>query len=469
MIESIKNKIWNLLEEKEVSLAMLYNREGEILWHRGRRIRGRTINEGEGFSKSHIHKTLRDFDALEKEDVVIVSNVDEVPESALILHVKSLIIQPVNNRFFLYIDSGTRDSFSETDREIIEVLGGLLGEMVEQIRKNEVDTGGITGTSEEIEKIRDLALKYSLEEEAILLHGETGSGKSHIAELIHKFSGRKGKFFTVNTPGIPANLFESEIFGHKKGAFTDARSDKKGFVDEASGGTLFFDEISEVPLSFQVKLLRFIETKKYNVLGESGEKAADVRIVAATNKDLHRAIEDKEFREDLYYRLNVLEIEIPPLRKRKQDIKALVLENMHCLKGKEIAEDFWESVYRHEWPGNVRELITVLTRAGIHLESPITGEGIKQVINQSLYKKSFESKGDTEEEIWQDIRSGKDFWEAVKKPFLNRDIKREEVRAVVHRGLQEADNKYKKLIKIFNVEDKDYHKFMTFLTDYKLK
>jgi transcriptional regulator with PAS, ATPase and Fis domain len=342
-------------------------------------------------------------------------------------------------------------------------MGEFLGEMVEQIKKNEINIGGITGSSEEIKKIRELVLKYSLEEEPVLLLGETGIGKSHIAELIHKYSGRKGKFFTINTPGIPNNLLESEIFGHKKGAFTDAKFDKKGFVDEARGGTLLFDEISEVPVSFQAKLLRFIDTKKYIVLGESAEREADVRIVAATNKDLQKAIKTKEFREDLYFRLQVLEIEIPPLRERKQDIKTLVMEMQRCLRGKEIGSDFWEAVYNHDWPGNVRELITVLTRAGILVDSPITGKDIRDIINQSRCKDSFNRRMDKIEQIRDSIKAGKSFWETVKTPYLNRDLNRDEVKEIIKRGLAQAKGKYKNLLTLFNLEDNEYKKFMKFL------
>ena len=271
MFESIKIKLWELLKEKEVSLAMLYDRDGEILWHRGRKIIGRNVEEGDGFSKSYIHKALKNPAAIEEENIVISAEAGTLSKSASALRIKNLIIQPVSDCYFLYIDSGIKDSFSKTDREVFKIIGELLGEMINQVKKNQQDVGGITGGSGEINRIRELVLKYSLEESPVLLLGETGTGKSRIAELIHRYSGRRGKFFTVNTPGIPDNLLESEIFGHKKGAFTDARADKKGFVDEAAGGTLFFDEISEVPITFQAKLLRFIETRKYQVLGEPEE------------------------------------------------------------------------------------------------------------------------------------------------------------------------------------------------------
>jgi DNA-binding NtrC family response regulator len=468
MFESIKTKLWELLKGKEVSLAMLYNREGEILWHKGRNIIGGTIEEGDGFSKSYIKGTLDKPGTIEEENIVISSETTDLSRSANVLRIKSLIILPVSDRFFLYIDSGIKDAFSDTDREIFKVIGELLGEMINQVKKHQQDIGGITGSSQETNKTRDLVLKYSLEENPVLLLGETGTGKSRIAELIHQYSGRKGKFYTINTPGIPDNLLESEIFGHKRGAFTDARADKKGFVDEASGGTLFFDEISEVPINFQAKLLRFIETRKYQILGEPEEREADVRILAATNRDLKQAIGQNQFREDLYFRLQVLEIEIPPLRKRKQDIRELVLENRVLLKGKEIGPGFWEAVFAYDWPGNTRELITVLTRAGIHSAGPITGKDIQDVTNRGYYKGTSAEKNDKIEQIRIDINEGKDFWQLVWKPFIDRDIDRKTVKTILQEFYQENSRSFKKMIKSMNVDEKDYQKFMSLLYQYKI-
>ncbi|MCP5049336.1 MAG: sigma-54-dependent Fis family transcriptional regulator [bacterium] len=468
MIEVIKNKIWNLLAEKEVSLAMLYSKDGEILWHKGREIMGKTIAEGEGFPKSYINRTLKQNKLVEDENVLISSNLYGLPESASILKVKCLLIQPVSDNFYLYIDSGTKDCFTTSTREFFKFMGEFLGETIEHIQNTGMAAGGISGTSAGIQKIRELLLKYSLEEEPVLLLGETGSGKNHIAELIHKFSGRKGQFITINTPAIPESLFESAIFGHKKGAFTDAASDRIGFAEAAAGGTLFFDEISEVPLSFQAKLLRFIETKKYVVLGETSEKEADVRILAATNKDLQQAIAEKEFRQDLYFRLQVLEIEIPPLRERKEDIKALVTEMRHYLKEKETGSGFWEAVRLYDWPGNTRELITVLTRAGILLDSPITGDDIRDIINRGRFKKSPDQRVDKVDQIYSRIKEGKSFWEEVKKPFLNRDLNREEVKEIIRTGLTQTGGTYKNLLRVFNLEPGEYKKFMKFLNGNRL-
>lgn len=468
MFESIKTKIWELLEDKEVSLALLYDREGEILWHKGRGIIGRTVEEGDGFSRSYIRRTINDPGTIEEENIVISSETDELSYSADVLHIKSLIIQPVSDRFFLYIDSGVKKAFSDTDREVFKVIGGLLGEMINRVRKNQADVGGISGSSEAINRIREQVLKYSLEENPVLLLGETGTGKSRIAELIHHYSGRMGKFITVNTPGIPDNLLESEIFGHKKGAFTDARADKKGFVDEAAGGTLFFDEISEVPVTFQAKLLRFIETRKYQVLGEPVERKADIRIVAASNRDLKQAIRLDQFRKDLYFRLQVLEIEIPPLRKRREDIRDLVLEHRKLLKGKEIEPGFWEAVFAHGWPGNIRELITVLTRAGIHFDNPVIGRDIQDVIDHTHYKRTAAEKDNKIEQIRLEIEKGKNFWEAVWQPFIKRYLNRDEIMEILEKGYIRCNLSLKRLSQQMHIKDSEYKRFIAALHNYDI-
>jgi transcriptional regulator with PAS, ATPase and Fis domain len=461
MFESVKAQLWDILRQKQVSLVMIFDKNGEILWHKGREIEGKSIFLGSGFSKSFARKIIATGNMVKKKDVPIIVFGNQLSESAKDLDVKSLIIIPIRKSFFLYVDSGTKEYFTESDLEVFTVMGELLEKMIEGVMDAQEDSKGITGVSEEIKKIREMVLKYSLEEEPLLLIGETGVGKSHYAELIHRYSGRKGKFVVAEITSINENLFESTMFGHKKGAFTDARADKIGLVREADKGTLFIDEIAEIPVSFQAKLLRFIEKKKYRVLGETRERDAEVRIVAASNRDLQEAIEDREFREDLYYRLQVLEIEIPPLRKRKHDIKAFITTNREYLKGKEIGEGFWEVVFNYDWPGNMRELITVLKRAGILLESPITGEKIKEVIYGSGYKKSHEPGW--KERIREDFEKGKTFWEVVKEPFLNRDLNREQVKMVLSEALEKTGGNYKDTLRMFNIDGGQYERFMKFL------
>jgi transcriptional regulator with PAS, ATPase and Fis domain len=468
MIEIVDNKILDLLKENEISLAMIYDSNGKILWHKGRAIEGKTIDSGVGFCKNYIKESFYRLGIKTNGGITIVSRSDSLSGYAMPISIKSLIIRRLNSKYFLYIDSETKESFSPIDCEVFKDMGEILGDTILQIMKNGTEIGRIAGTSESIRKIRELVMTYAMSDEPVLLIGETGTGKTHIAELIHNYSGKKGKFKIINTPGIPESLFESEMFGHKKGAFTDARIDKKGLVEEAAEGTLFIDEISEVSVALQAKLLRFIETGKYIMLGESSEREVDCRIVAATNKDLKKAMEDKEFREDLYYRLNVFEIELPPLRKRKEDIEALVLDKKKYLNEKKIGTGFWESIINYDWPGNVRELISALKRAGVLNKDIITGNDMQDIIHLNCKNRGIRTDNDEINQIWNSIKGGKSFWEVVKKPFLSRDLKRSEVKALISRGLVESNRKYKKLIKLFNLEENDYHRFMRFLHEQDL-
>ena len=469
MFDNIKSRIWELLKEKEISLAMIFNRQGDILWHRGREVDGRSIAKGQGFSRSYCLKALKKPGILEEENVPLATQTGRATASTYLLRIRSLMILPIGNDFLLYLDSGARDSFSPTDRDLFRLVGDMLAEMIEQVRHSQSDIGGLSGTSPEIAKTRELVLRYSLEEAPVLLLGETGVGKSRVAELIHRYSGRKGKFCTVHTPSIPENLFESEIFGHRRGAFTDARADQRGFVDEARGGTLFFDEIAEVPLHFQVKLLRFIETRKYSTVGEPNEKEAEVRLLAATNKNLAEAVRRHEFREDLYYRLGILEIEIPPLRQRPEDIRALVQENQKLLKGKQPGAGFWEALANHPWPGNARELITVLTRGGIDSPDPISGSDIQALFAPAgVGSRETAPKPDKFERIEAGIRDGQDFWQVAWQPFIRRDLNRDEIREILRRGFEATDFSLKQLSRNFHVSDADYKKFIAILHKYAI-
>ncbi|MCS7308139.1 MAG: sigma-54 dependent transcriptional regulator [Aquificaceae bacterium] len=204
----------------------------------------------------------------------------------------------------------------------------------------------------------------------VLITGETGTGKEVIARLIHANSKRKdAPFVALNCSAIPKDLFEAELFGHTKGAFTGASFDKKGKVEQAQGGTLFLDEVGELPYGKQAKLLRFIEEKTFYPLGSSKEVHADVRIVCATNRDIGELIQKQEFREDLYYRISQIHIHIPPLRERKEDIPPL-MEHFVGLANRElgtsisgIAQSAIELAMSYHWPGNVRELKNAVFRA----------------------------------------------------------------------------------------------------------
>jgi transcriptional regulator with PAS, ATPase and Fis domain len=334
---------------------------------------------------------------------------------------------------------------------------------------------GFTGNSHSVREIRKLVARYAPEEEPVLICGETGVGKNHLAALIHNQSGRRGRFVVVDTPNIEGSLFESKLFGHKKGAFTDARFDKTGLVEEAHGGTLFFDEITEVPIDVQAKLLRFIDTQKFYRLGESNEKQVDVRIIAATNRNLVLAVEENRFRRDLYYRLNVLEIDIPPLRDRKDDIKALVQDHLFLLRGMKTGKDFWEAVRNYDWPGNVRELLNILKRAGIMLEGTVTGEKIDTLIHNNGKNNHPAVEGDgngrhngTLNEIKKKFESGDSFWKLIWKPFIARDIDRKTVKNVLNHFYSESSCCFRKMLGRMNVANNDYRKVMSLLYKYKI-
>jgi len=228
----------------------------------------------------------------------------------------------------------------------------------------------IIGSSESMQKVFTVMEKVIPSKSNILITGESGTGKGLVAQAIHEAGPRKDKpFISINCGAIPENLLESELFGHKKGAFTSASEDKKGLITMANGGTLFLDEISELPSALQVKLLHVIQTKEFTPVGDTRVNTVDVRIIAATNADLMQRVKESRFREDLYYRLNVIEIRVPSLRERRDDIPILIKHYCDIFSkeaGKVIKELDYEAMQAllvYDWPGNVRELGNTIERA----------------------------------------------------------------------------------------------------------
>lgn len=206
----------------------------------------------------------------------------------------------------------------------------------------------------------------------VLLEGESGTGKELFAKAIHSLSHRKdGPIVTINCGALPDNLLESELFGYKAGAFTDAKKDKPGRIALAHGGTLFLDEIGDISPALQIRLLRVMQEKSYEPLGSTKTEKADVRFVTATNKSLENLVKEKKFREDLYYRINVVRLELPPLRDRKGDIPLLVshfIKRFNDLKGKNISgvkPEVLPVLMAHQFPGNIRELENILDYATV--------------------------------------------------------------------------------------------------------
>ncbi len=234
---------------------------------------------------------------------------------------------------------------------------------IKKALKREFGLKQIIGSSEVVKDLHEKINRISTCDANVLISGESGTGKELAARAIHYLSNRAGRpFIPVNCGAIPENLFENELFGHVKGAFTDARFKQDGLVKEAEGGTLFLDEVGAVSPYIQVKFLRLLQDKEYKPLGDPRLHKADIRIIAATNRDLAILIKEGTFREDLFYRLNIVSIHILPLRERKEDIPVLVeyfvrrYSREYNKPIKEISEDAMEAFASYLWPGNVREL-----------------------------------------------------------------------------------------------------------------
>lgn len=233
--------------------------------------------------------------------------------------------------------------------------------------KDRFGLGEIVGKSRPMQDVYEKILKAAASVANVVIYGESGTGKELVARSIHDMGNRSDKeFMTVNCGAIPEDLIESEFFGYKKGAFTSANIDKRGYLESVNGGTLFLDEVGEIPLSMQVKLLRAIEGGGFTPVGSTEVKKADVRIIAATNRNLKDHVKNGLMREDFFYRIHIIPIHIPPLRQRKDDLPLLVYHFMQTFSKNGntgfIPENFFKAMLEYDWPGNVRELQNAIQR-----------------------------------------------------------------------------------------------------------
>lgn len=334
-------------------------------------------------------------------------------------------------------------------------------------------------------------LRRDLEEAArtdakVLISGESGVGKEVAARLLHSLSLRaRAPLHVINCAGVPDTLLESELFGHVRGSFTDAYRDKRGWLDAANGGTVFMDEVGEMSLRMQALLLRFLETGEIQPVGsERHRPAVNVRVISATNRNLLDRVGTHEFREDLYYRLNVIHLVIPPLRERAEDIPPLVghflesLGRMHKLEAPQLSGDALEALVRHPWPGNVRQLKNVVERLVIRCAGrtvtaadlqfgrcsnrPSAG-AVAAVATREKPQPPSRAEG-----LYDRMTKGSEsFWSTVYGPFMARDLVREDLRLLVRMGLQETRGNYKAVVRLFNMPEEDYKRFLRFLSKYQ--
>ena len=306
------------------------------------------------------------------------------------------------------------------------------------------------GRSEQMQILRDKVKTAARVSGAVLILGESGAGKELVAKAIHELSGRsRGKFVAVDCGALPDDLIESELFGHKRGAFTTALVDKPGLFEEANGGTLFLDEIANTSRRFQAKLLRVLQDKKVRRLGETAVRTLDLRVISATNCELATMVQKGEFREDLYYRLNVFPIHVPPLRRRMEDIPILSEYLLHGRK--EISAAAIAKLMGYAFPGNIRELENILEAAiCVACGNTIEAEDILLPHEPA------------QAQLVEDVISG-NFWDSVARPFAERLITRTHMEHLIRQGLQRTRGSYRKMLPLFRLPDSDYKRFMDFL------
>jgi len=331
-------------------------------------------------------------------DVTQNVNFDRSIDSEAHFRTKSLIAAPMIYQdqpvgVVEVINPKGRNDFTQQEVDLLQVFANLVAgptrhartlgllQRQNQILKESGSQTQLIGRSDVFEQVISVCRKVAPSNTTVLLTGETGTGKEMVARFIHDVSKRcDGPLVPVHCAALPEQLFESELFGHVKGAFTGATREKPGRFELADGGTLFLDEVGEIPMTMQVKLLRVLEQREFSRVGSAEVVPCDARLVAATNRDLKQEVEDKSFREDLYYRLNVMPIHLPPLRDRPEDIPVLI---DHLLKaacadmGREapaVSDDAMQRLSGYAWPGNVRELRNVLERAALLCNGNITPE-----------------------------------------------------------------------------------------------
>jgi len=305
------------------------------------------------------------------------------------------------------------------------------------------------GNSEAMKQLIERVRAASRVGASILVIGETGSGKELVARSIHDNSSRNtGRFVAVDCGAVPEDLIESELFGYRRGAFTTAMTDKPGLFEMANGGTLFLDEIANTSRRFQAKLLRALQEREIRRLGDVNARPVDIRVIAATNCDLRRLIQRGEFREDLFYRLNVFSIQVPPLRDRLDDIPMLA---EFILQGRRrISRCALLKLQSYGYPGNVRELENIVESAIYTGESDTIEDRDIVLPDETLYVSQNEFQIDN-------------FWDSIARPYAERHITKDYVEQVIRKGLAQAEGSYRRLVRLFNLPPTDYKRFMDFI------
>jgi len=334
----------------------------------------------------------------------------------------------------------------------------------------------LIGTSAPVLDLLQEIERVAKSDAKVLITGESGVGKELVALAVHTRSLRADKpFVAVNCAGLPETLLESELFGHVRGSFTGAYRDKPGKLELADQGTVFLDEIGEMTLRMQGLLLRFLETGEIQKVGaDRTVGAVSVRVIAATNRSLVEMIGQGQFREDLYYRLNVIHLHVPPLRERKEDIPQLVDHFLRNLSQRSdgpvrgLAPEAYAALTDYSWPGNVRELENVIERLIVTSRHEVLAvDDLPIEIRTSrgvLVRPKRERRRTVADDLYKRLVDQREsFWHVVYPLYMQREITRSNVRDLVRKGLEEARGNYKIVTRLFNMDPRDYKKFLNFL------
>jgi transcriptional regulator with GAF, ATPase, and Fis domain len=361
-------------------------------------------------------------------------------------------------------------------RQLLEP-GRFLTERALALRQTSIDVSGerhaieIVGQSPPMEALLVRLDKIRRYSEPVLVTGESGVGKEWFARAVQLLSPRRARpLVTVNCPQFQeGNLTVSELFGHTRGSFTGAVADRRGAFEEAQGGVLFLDEVGDLHPLAQAMLLRAIATGEYKPLGADRARTADVRVVAATNRDLNQLVLVNQFRYDLLCRLWYFHLAVPPLRERGDDWRLLLdfyLNRLAAHHGveKRFSPAAVKVLENYRWPGNVRQLIGIVTMGYAMADG--------DVIEASDFASEMEKygrPGDDMDSLYDRVLGGASFWDAVYEPFMNRDLNRSQIKAFIRRGLGNADNNYRRLLDLLQLPASDYQRFMDFLRHHDLK
>ena len=356
----------------------------------------------------------------------------------------------------------TYSEMSDVAREVWSLSRSTWGE-ARQVR--------MIGRHPSFLELAEKAQKVAGFDEPVLITGDSGVGKEYLAEMIYLLGPRRGKpFVSVNCPQYQeGNLTVSELFGHKKGSFTGATADRKGCFETADGGIVFLDEIGDLHMSAQVMLLRALAAGEFQPLGSDSKKRVNVRVIAATNRPLEQLMVAGHFRNDLFFRLRYFQLRIPALCERGADWQLLFdfylreLKLQHGVE-KQLSPASQRLLASYDWPGNVRELSSIATMG----YAMANGPWIEPADFLSLLGDTASTKNG-DDPYHHMVHGGGTFWRVVRDPFMNRDLSRREIKGLLRKGLTESSGSYRGLLPLFNLEGREYQKFMDFLRHHDLK